>query len=430
MKILLINQDWFAAELRDLGHEVVTFGTAPHLEVTQVLAIPSVDQIVASLPNGFVPDALIVHDDSAPLHISGLNTSSIPSIYYSVDTHHHAALHKYLAHMFDVTLVAQKDYLSLFDAANTSVQWMPLWASRTVEASMQKQHQAVFVGTMDATLNPDRVRFFDALREKAPLLCTQGEWWRVFPFAEIVVNQTVKGDLNFRVFEAMMCGACLLTERSSNGLLDLFKPDEHLLLYDHGDVEGAARAISSALANPARMRAIAEAGRNEILRAHLPRHRALRIHELLSGLKRRPGPLRHAAAMRNFCNVGYSLFRRELRGASAQALVIALAAAELMIADREPLDRELGCHLATGAVLADMLVGDGCGERILERACQAYPQEPLYGLARLRQLLNRGCRSEAMTLAQNLSTGTPEATFEIAERVVRELLSKVSNLPG
>ena len=153
MNVLLLNQDWFASELRSFGHNVLTCGTSSHLEHRLPHPVLHVDELLLLLPKNFRPDVLVWLDDSAPVTFLGLENTDIPCVFYSVDTHHHWELHSRLAFCFDHVFVAQKDYMHHFSPSGTPTTWLPLWASRFVEASAEKSMQMSFVGTMDLRLN-------------------------------------------------------------------------------------------------------------------------------------------------------------------------------------------------------------------------------------------------------------------------------------
>lgn len=70
---------------------------------------------------------------------------------------------------------------------------------------------------------------------------------------------------NMRLFEATGMGACLLTD-GSDGMSDYFEPDREVVLYEN-PVEAAEKA-SWLLDNPAKARAIGEAGYQRTLREH------------------------------------------------------------------------------------------------------------------------------------------------------------------
>jgi hypothetical protein len=422
VNILLLNQDWFATELRTLGHTVRTCGTALHLDVVLNLPLNHLEKVLAEDLNGFAPDIIIWLDDSAPLMLCGLEDATVPVVYYSVDSHHHHEMHGRLAAAFDHVLVAQRDYLPCFAESGTPCEWFPLWAPRYVEASQEKRYDLTFIGNLNRELNPARVEFFEQLQARHPIHLGHGAYWDFFPFAHIVVNQTVKGDLNFRVFEALMCGATLLTERTPNGLLDLFNDGEHLVTYERSDADAAAAQARELLENPARMRAIAAAGRAEVLARHTPLARAHRLDQLIRTVQKRPrDPRRHFAVMINF---GFVSTVTE----STSALVSALAAqAGLDSARRalsegaQPSDNDV-VHIVRLTTNYDRLTRGSLGAELLREFAAAYPEKHLLTLADLRQRLNRGELPEARRLAAQISSQPADLVFHAAEQIVSSVL--------
>jgi hypothetical protein len=371
----------------------------------------------------FSPDRIVVHDNSSPICVVGLEDTQIPTVFYSVDAHHHCHYHKYLAGSFDLTYVAQRDYLPEFVAHGGAAEWLPLWASRIVEASAEKRYGAVFVGTMDPRLNPDRVNFFNALKAKVNLTLEHGEYWKIFPHAEIVINQTVKGDLNFRVFEAMMCGAMLLTESSGNGLEDIFTVGEHLVTYQKGNVDEAAARINEYLADLPRCRAIAARGRAEIVAKHLPVHRAATVMERLETLTKRRSNLHYFGMASNYATIAV-VYERLAVAISASAQVQAMRCAELGLKARERMTYELSCHIVYAATCSDRYLGTRMGADLIRRLMQAYPEELLFRFAAIRDHLNFGEQAEATELATVFSNISCEDAFATAERLLSQLLSQ------
>lgn len=426
MQILILNQDWFAQELRDLGHDVLTAGYkfASHLELTVDAPFMHIDRLIQLAPDDFKPDVILIHDNSAPIVFTGFDETEIPTIFYSVDTHHHAPLHRYLAEVFDYTFVAQRDYIPFFQEWGQNPEWLPLYASRYVEASSEREYGAVFVGTLNANLNPDRVAFFDALRAKTDVLCTSGEYWKIFPVSDIVINQTVKGDLNFRVFESMMCGSMLLTERSGNGLFELFEEGKHLVTYEKGNVEEAAQKISYYLKNLDEARRIAHCGREEILRAHTPAARAQQIADILPKLTKKRSKQKFLAMM-----VNYTCFARSSKnletGVKIVAFASALKSAEYALRYREEMDNAYACHLVIAAHDYDRYTGGHAGYDLLLRFQECYETEQIINLATVRAALNRGQIEKAKTIVDALGIEDMHATYQNAEQIIRKLLDSV-----
>lgn len=422
MNILLLNQDWFATELRSFGHSVLTCGVTPQLDHRLSSSVVGLKETLSSLPNGFKPDVIVWLDDSAPVTYIGIEDAEVPTIFYSVDTHHHWDLHARLAHCFDQVLVAQKDYLHHFAPSGTPTSWFPLWAPRHVEPSKTKTMPMAFVGTMDARLNSKRVEFFTKLQQVAPITIKQGNYWEIFPHAEIVVNQTVKGDLNFRVFESMMCGGMLLTERSSNGLLELFHEGEHLVTYTAGDVHDVAEKATELLATPHRMHAIADAGRAEVAAKHTALHRASALNDILASITRRPkSPARHIAMMINH-GLAAAIMRDRNARLSALSLQGAVESAVKSLREGHLPDAVESAHLIRSYLRWDAVTGGNDGSRLLLSHAEAIPSNYLLALARIRSLLNRGLRVEAETLASSISPDPCSHVFNTAEEAVSLLL--------
>jgi glycosyltransferase involved in cell wall biosynthesis len=124
--------------------------------------------------------------------------------------------------------------------------------------------------------------FMRELRALAPGLHTvSGDYRRFFPKGRVTLNHCDAGDLNFRVFEALGCGACLLTPRIGHGLLELFQDGVHLVTYTPDDVQDAASRIRELLANPLKRSLLRAAGLAAIDAGHRARHRAAELSRLL-----------------------------------------------------------------------------------------------------------------------------------------------------
>lgn len=134
---------------------------------------------------------------------------------------------------------------------------------------------------------------WDALDTGDPLRrCVRGpgigpaRWVRIYSAAQVVLSiHYCSEDARFpvyqaspRVFEALACGAFLLTDRQPD-VLSLFRDGEHLASFSDG--EELQRQILYYLSHPGERRRIAAAGRREVLSRHTYVHR---IEELLGCL--------------------------------------------------------------------------------------------------------------------------------------------------
>ena len=426
MKVLIFNQDWFAPELRELGHEVITCGSEAHLDYRIPCGTNHLDSVLSSL-NGFLPERILWHDNSMPtILMTGLESTTIPVVLYSVDTFHHHTMHTFMAEVFDHVLVAQKDYVEKFKDCGTPASWLPLWAPRFVESSEDKRWPVSFVGNLNAKLNPRRVKFFEELKHRVPIHITHGNYWEVFPFSEIVVNQTVMGDLNFRVFEAMMCGALVLTERTPNGLFDLFREGEHIVTYSPDSVDEATERVSQLLQRPEQLRQIARAGREEILKKHLPKHRAQTVHELLSTItKRKPAKDRHFRAMVNHVITSLMYVRSTGRHMPIP-LTASIVAAQHGLSAGEELTNSQAGYLIKACYAYNEMTQTNLGTDLIAHFATTMPQQEIVVLSAIRNLLNSGRKIEAETIASRISHAPAEQVFHAAEETVQNILQAIS----
>jgi len=426
MRILLINQNWFAPSLRAMGHEVLTCGMRPHVEYVIDQPIIHIDELLHRLADRFVPDCIVWLDHSGPISVLGFEDCHIPCVLYSVDAHHHHARHAAMAGCFDHIFIAQKDLIPHFHEYGTETTWLPLWASEHIEPSSEKKYGVTFVGTLNRALNPARVDFFEKMKELIPIEVIQGHFPSIFPHAEIVLNQTVKGDLNFRVFEAMMCGAMVLTERTGNGLLELFKDGHHLVTYEARNPHDAAQQAQRLLSDPAHMRAIAANGRAEVLAQHTEHHRAVVVEHVLCTLtKRSRDPRRHFGAMINLLCLSMSC-EDLLPVLSHHASCLAIQSAECALVEGSALSDFFAIQLIKTCLRHDMRWQDGLGSKTIAAFAEAFPHASIFCLLTVRSLLNSGQTTEAYNFTQRFAPGlAPEEALSVADRAANAILQQL-----
>lgn len=97
---------------------------------------------------------------------------------------------------------------------------------------------------------------------------------RKFSMSKLLMNYSIKGDLNMRVFEAIATGKCLLTDEIPT-LLELFEPNKHLVTFT--SIDEAIDKAKWLLANDDVRNDIAQNGLKEILAKHTYNHRTLEI---------------------------------------------------------------------------------------------------------------------------------------------------------
>lgn len=421
LNILMLNQDWFADELRELGANVITCGIRSHLDL-QLEPFEHLHQVFKKLSfKSKEPDLIIIHDESSPWYFIGLESVDIPIIFYSVDIHHHNNNHVCMSSACDYTFVAQRDYLHLFDKLAINAKWMPLWPSVFIEPKQEKEYGAVFVGTLNEKLNPDRVQFFKALEEEVDITVKQGNFREIFPKSEIVVNQTVKGDLNFRVFESMMSGCLTLTEESNNGLLELFENKKHLVTYKKNDFKDAANKIRYYLENKKELREIAKNGRDEVLKNHSAMSRAKTLIECLE--KQSKNRILKCAGQIPSFNWATRGFLKEDSAYGLKACQHAVRLIHEALDREEKLNTDIIYHVAFACLKYDLIFKRNLGEQLIKRISLTYPKEILPRVILTWKMLNRGEEQEVVKSLAQMSLNPTKQTYALINEAVAEILN-------
>ncbi len=230
---------------------------------------------------GFAPDVLIVGDKSQPPFVAGMERFPCLTVFYAVDTHIHSWFPLY-GQAFDICLVSLKDHIPLFTGKRLPadrVWWSPPYAHPNDAPRPPDPEKplwdVLFVGTADPAINPERLAFLEAVASLVPgLHVTRGAYADLYPQAKIVLNHTAADDLNFRVFEALGCGACLVTPTVRHGFGEIFRSGLDLFTFDQRDVPGLAALLRALLDDPERRRAAAAHGHATVRAGHYMRHRA------------------------------------------------------------------------------------------------------------------------------------------------------------
>jgi len=275
-RLLWIGSPFFSPALPACGWELCAINF-------ENLAVFSWADLVARA--GWEPDVLVVADKSRPPFVLGVENMPCLTVAYCVDTHIHSWLPLY-AQAFDLCLASLRDHLPLFKnkaLGEECIHWFPAFAKDDDRpGSLEEKWDCLFVGTLSGDKTPKRMAFMQELRALVPgLHAVRGDYRRLFPTGRVALNHCEAGDLNFRVFEALGCGACLLTPRIGHGLLNLFQDGVHLVTYNPDDAEDAARRIHELLANPLKRSLLRTAGLAAIDAGHRARHRAEELSRLL-----------------------------------------------------------------------------------------------------------------------------------------------------
>lgn len=238
---------------------------------------------------GFEPDVLVVSDKSRPPFVLGVENFPCLTIFYSVDSHIHSWQPAY-AQAFDACLVSLKDDLPAFAGPflpPERIFWSPPFAKdgdTPPEKPPARKWDCLFVGNVNEN-TPKRAAFLRELGRRLPgLERRSGDYRSLFPRGRVLLNHCERGDLNFRVFEAMGMGGCLVTPRIGNGQHSLFVDGEHFVEYVPDDAGDALFRIRLLLENPELRAYIGATALQEINARHRAIHRAQAFSDKLCDL--------------------------------------------------------------------------------------------------------------------------------------------------
>lgn len=301
MRILFVGPGTLVAPLRACGHEVIdAFGSG------LALAAPGKPFDIRPLWARLAPapEVLLVADVLA-VNALPFGVEDLPAVrvYWTIDPHLNAFWQHHYAQLFDLVLLTQRDLVPGFGVEGLAAHWLPWGAEEAYlrVAPRETRYDLAFVGTVDAATRPKRAAAVARLRDRYGLAVfgtTAAERLdahataRVLAASRIAFNESVLGDLNFRVFEAMAAGAMLLTESIANGLTTLFTPGVHLDVYTPETLDTqVARYLAD---EPLRAR-IAATGQAEVRARHTLTVRMQELTRLLAaGVARRPPRARSA----------------------------------------------------------------------------------------------------------------------------------------
>lgn len=229
---------------------------------------------------GEAPRVLVLGDRSHPPSFLGLEGYPCLTVFFSVDSHIHS-WHPLYAQAFDACLAALKDDLPRFVHGRLNperVLWSPAFApdpEHLAWTPAQPEWDVLFAGTVNQETTPGRVVFLEELGRELPgLEVRQGHYPELFPKGRVILNVAERGDLNYRVFEALAMGKPLLTPRIGNGLLELFQDGVHLLTYSPGDARDCAAKARWLLEHPDEAERMGRAGQAQVDARHRASHRA------------------------------------------------------------------------------------------------------------------------------------------------------------
>ncbi len=280
MKICLIHAPFpISAAFRELGHTV--------LDVRPEAG--EIHDIGETLDRkNFSPDLLLQTETLAKrVILSGLGQIACPKLFWCLDPHLNAFWHSAYARLFDMTLSTQKRWMPEIGRRGAKdVRRLPWFGFDSPWTPWDKRtHDLAFVGRVSKQ-RPARLWFVEFLKNhfsgSADLALAQDlapdQMFKLYQNSRLAPNETIFGEVNFRLFESASCGCLPLDPDLEDEHQGLFEPGREMETYS--DVLELKAVLERCLKDDKRSRVMALAARDRILREHLPAHRAADILDM------------------------------------------------------------------------------------------------------------------------------------------------------
>jgi len=264
------------------GVELVTYGPPERMMVDgvhfpfDVAFDPSAgswDELEQALPDGFVPDVLMIWwPEQEPLP-AGLEHCPIPIVGVVSDYNLSLPALAGLWPFFDVLLCdrAGQELFSRLSFADVRY-WCQYAQKRPFHRRLPDVARDVdvgFAGNLNPIVQRERAPWIERVRDLArrgvAVDVRSGvhghDYARFLNRCRIGWNRSIRGEMNLRAFEVPACGALLMMERENLEVRDFFVPGEECVLYGADDFEPLVHEL---LADRARCERIAAAGHRRV----------------------------------------------------------------------------------------------------------------------------------------------------------------------
>ncbi len=191
-----------------------------------------------------------------------------------------------MAKTFDIIFVAQKNDAERMKNKFKYVYWLPLACDSSWHCGFNniKKYDVAFIGnlgfgTRKSTLLSVKERYPNSFIGNAD--CEKiGE---IYSQSKIVVNFSIKNDINMRIFEGMCSGSMVITNKINDiGFKEIFKENENIVLFE--SLDDLFSKIDFYLKNDSLREIISKNGQSLVLKNHTYENRAKFIIEKIENL--------------------------------------------------------------------------------------------------------------------------------------------------
>lgn len=215
--------------------------------------------------------------------LTGLDQLQCPAIFWAVDPHLNAHWQAAYGRLFDLVCSTQRAWIpKLKECGAQDVRWLP-WYGRVEEEKNERSHDLAFVGRVSSQ-RPARKWMVEFLREKGrgfDLAVKDNlpffKMLDLYKDSRIIPNESIFGEVNFRLFEATSCGCLVLGQDLGPEQEELFEPGREMDTYSHAlELD---EKLAFYLGNRRLTQAMGRAARARVLADHLPANRAATLLE-------------------------------------------------------------------------------------------------------------------------------------------------------
>jgi hypothetical protein len=274
---------YLVQEFKKLGAELLVISDEKY-ENVDIVETKAVDIEKVCLKKNFKPEiVLFIEGGNMNLFPTNMENLQCMKLWWGIDTQYDYEKHLLISRLFDHSFIAQKDFVSKLQRDGiSSVSWFPLAIPETdieITASNRK-FDISYVGSQNWQLYPQRKTLIDLIKKNYKNIfvgaASASEMMQIYRDSKIVLNFSLKNDINMRVFEAIGAGALLLTnEVKGNGINDLLESKKDYDTYSSS--EDLLTKIDYYLKNENQRSEIATSGYTRIITSHKYSDRAKEI---------------------------------------------------------------------------------------------------------------------------------------------------------
>lgn len=224
------------------GHDAVTFGTGDGVDLP-TRPLEPLGSILARLPADWHPDLLLLWRPEYGAVPSGLEAAPFPVVMLTSDWYLEFHDCVETARFVNAVVTGSRGLRAFRAAGFDHVLRLPMLGYEPgVDGAFAAEHRDIdvfYAGSTNWAAHPRRERVLAALLDLPPRYklvyrtrLSRAEYNQHLGRSRIVINLTVVGEINMRVYEACAAGSCLFLERDNLDVPALLPDGEAAVYYD------------------------------------------------------------------------------------------------------------------------------------------------------------------------------------------------------